>query len=103
MHALSSQASDYMPTGSSVIINDPTNTVCFGTDTIATLDLFMTDIADKDTDAMKELLSEGHLIPIENGSKATTVDFNRDANAYKVRVFGSNQAVWVMKELVSQP
>jgi hypothetical protein len=102
MQAVSSQASDYIPTGSSVIISDPTNTVCFGADTIASLDLFMTDIADKNTDALKGLLSEGRLIPIKNGSKATTIGFNRNENAYKVRVFGSNKAVWVTKDLVSQ-
>jgi hypothetical protein len=68
-----SARADFIPTGTTVVINDPTNIVAFGTDTTASLDQLMDDIRDQDHDAIKELLSEGHLIPVKNGTQGRTI------------------------------
>jgi hypothetical protein len=64
-----SARADFIPRGTTVVINDPTNIVAFGTDTTASLDQLMDDIRDQDHDAIKELLSEGHLIPVKTAPR----------------------------------
>jgi hypothetical protein len=61
----------------------------------------MEDIRDQDHDAIKELLSEGHLIPVKNGTHGRPIEFDPSENAYKVRVMGTNHPVWFIKEIVS--
>jgi hypothetical protein len=76
--------------------------VVFATDTTQNLDTFMRDVHEHDTNAMKELFSDGHLIAIDNGTDARILDYNIDEHAYQVRVFGSNHPVWVIEEVVSK-
>jgi hypothetical protein len=49
--------------------------VVFATDTTQNLDTFMRDVHEHDTNAMKELFSDGHLIAIDNGTDARILDY----------------------------
>jgi hypothetical protein len=51
-----------IPAGTEIIINDPTNALVFCADSTKNLDQIMSDAEAQDWDALKELISEGHLL-----------------------------------------
>jgi hypothetical protein len=57
------------------VLNESRNAVVFATDTTQNLDTFMRDVHEHDTNAMKELFSDGHLIAIDNGTDARILDY----------------------------
>ena len=90
-----------IPAGTEIIINDPTNALVFCADSTKNLDQIMTDAEAQDWDALKELISEGHLISVKNGTHGKTIEFDPSENAYKVSVSGLNHPVWVIQQFVT--
>jgi hypothetical protein len=103
---VSAMADDRLHAGDTAYANDPTNVLVFATDSIQSLDKLMSYIRDQDKGAMRQLLLEGHLIPLKEGAKIKILSFDPAENAYRVRPFGSTDEVWLIKEFVttsSQP
>jgi hypothetical protein len=94
-------ASQYIPTGTLVTINDgSTNQVTLGTDTLENMSLLMAVMRDKDHAALKELYHEGHVIPVKNGSRGRTIKYAN--NCYLIRLQGSSHPVWVFENIVQK-
>jgi hypothetical protein len=85
--------------GSSAVATDPTGSV-LGTDSTQTLDQLMDFVRNQDLEAVKKLKKEGHVVEIRDGSRVTILSFDSSKNAYKVRMFGSNKELWLIKENV---
>ncbi|MBV9298561.1 MAG: hypothetical protein JO066_06250 [Verrucomicrobia bacterium] len=85
--------------GSMAVARDPTGTV-LGTDSTQSLEKLMDFVRNQDQQGIKELRRHGHLVDIKSGSKVKILSFDSGENAYKVRVFGSGQEIWLIKETV---
>ena len=85
--------------GSMAVARDPTGTV-LGTDSAQSLDKLMEFVRDQDQEAIKKLMRERHVVGIKSGSKVKILSFDSRENAYKVRVSGSTQEIWLIKETV---
>jgi hypothetical protein len=99
--AIANTAFAGIPAGTEVIINDPTNALVFCADSTKNLNQIMTDAEAQNWDALKELISEGHVISVKNGTHAETIEFDPSEDAYKLRVSGLNRAVWVIQQFVT--
>jgi hypothetical protein len=85
--------------GSTAVARDPTGTV-LGTDSTQSLDKLMEFVRGQDPEAIKDLMRQGHVVGIKSGSKVKILSFDSRENAYKVRLFGSTQEIWMIKETV---
>jgi SAM-dependent methyltransferase len=72
----------------------------FCADSTKNLDQIMTDAEAQDWE-LKELISEGHLISVKNGTHGKTIEFDPSENAYKVSVSGLNHPVRVIQQFVT--
>lgn len=85
--------------GSVVVARDPTGSV-LGTDNTQSLDQLMEFARVQDQEGVQELAREGHLFSITSGTSVVILRLDIGEHAYKVRVIGSNQEIYLVKETV---
>jgi hypothetical protein len=83
--------------GSVVVARDPTGSV-LGTDNTQSLDQLMEFARVQDQEGVQELARKGHLFSIESGTSVVILRLDIGEHAYKVRVIGSNQEIYLVKE-----
>lgn len=86
-------------TGTVAVARDPTGSV-LGTDSTQSLDQLMEFARVQDQEGVQELAREGHLFSIKSGSSVVILMLDLSQHAYKVRVIGSNQEIFLVKETV---
>jgi hypothetical protein len=85
--------------GSVAVARDPTGSV-LGTDSTRSLEQLLEFARVQDQEGVQELAREGHLFSIKSGSSIVILMLDLGVHAYKVRVIGSNQEIFLVKETV---
>ena len=85
--------------GSVAVARDPTGSV-LGTDSTQSLEQLMEFARVQDEEGVQELVREGHLFSIKSGSRVVILMLDMSEHAYKVRVIGTNQEIFLVKETV---